>query len=58
MKFKYKANYFLATMNGGIEFDDKWEFETTKDIQVQILEELGAIKIEPKKVEPKKSTKK
>ena len=53
MKFKYKANYFLATMNWWIEFDDKWEFETTNDLQVQVLEELGA-----KKVVAKKTTKK
>jgi len=49
MKFKYKANYFLAIMWGGIEFDDKWEFETKSDIEIQILEELGATKVEPKK---------
>ena len=53
MLFKYKANYFLATLNGSIEFDDKWEFETSKDIEVQILEELGATKVEPKKTTKK-----
>jgi hypothetical protein len=53
MKFKYKANYFLATLGGGIEFDDKWEFETKKDIEIQILEELGAEKVVIKKTTKK-----
>ncbi len=53
MKFKYKSNYFLATMNGGIEFDSEGNYETNDNTEIKILEELGA-----KKVEPKKNTKK
>lgn len=53
MKFKYKANYFLATWTQGIEFNDKWEFETENKREIQILEELGAIKVEPKKTTKK-----
>ena len=53
MKFKYKNNYFLATFNGGIEFDSEGNYETKNDKEIKILEELGA-----KKVEPKKTTKK
>ena len=58
MLFKYKPNYFLAVMWGSIEFDDKWEFNTTKDWHITVLEDLGATKIAPKKVESKKTTKK
>lgn len=53
MKFKYKANYFLAIMGWGIEFDSEGNYETNKDIEIQILEELGATKVEPKKTTKK-----
>ena len=53
MLYKFKPNYFLATMWDAIEFDDKWEFNTTKDWHVTVMEDIGA-----KKVETKKTTKK
>lgn len=53
MLFKYKANYFLATLNGGIEFDSEGNYETKKNIEIQILEELGATKVVPKKTTKK-----
>lgn len=57
MLYTYKPKYFLSLgKRGWIEFDDKWEFETTEDWQESVLDDLGATKVVPKKV--KKSTKK
>tara|TARA_R110000851_G_scaffold256600_1_gene409037 strand:- start:55 stop:216 length:162 start_codon:yes stop_codon:yes gene_type:complete len=53
MKFKYKSNYFLAIMGGGIEFDSEGNYEAKNDTEIQILEELGAVKVEPKKTTKK-----
>ena len=49
MKFKYKANYFLATFGWSIEFDSEGNYETNNNAEIKILEELGATKVEPKK---------
>lgn len=53
MLYKFKPYYFLATIWHWIEFDDKWEFNTTEKWQETVLEEIGA-----KKVVAKKTTKK
>lgn len=53
MLFKYKPNYFLATWSTWLEFDDKWEFNTTEDWQETIMEEIGAIKVVAKKTTKK-----
>ena len=53
MKFKYKANYFLSLGSYGIEFDSEGNYETDKTLEIQVLEELGAVKVEPKKTTKK-----
>lgn len=55
MLYKFKPNYFLAVLGWSIEFDDKWEFNTTKDWQEAVMNEIGATKVV---VVKKKTTKK
>lgn len=53
MKFKYKPNYFIATLWWSIEFDDKWEFDTKTKSEETIMEEIGAVKVIAKKTTKK-----